>query len=137
MNSNGPIFVPHVTRLPQQQTGVTAGTEKKKTKPSDFDAVFDKASSNLGLNKVEQPLKFSAHAMQRLQERGIRLDQSMMTRVRDAVNKAAAKGVNESLVVTPEGAFIVSVENRTVITALDPEKITGSVFTNIDGAVFA
>ena len=33
-------------------------------------------------------------------------------------------------------AFVVSVTNRTVITAMDGEHITDNVFTNIDSAVF-
>jgi flagellar operon protein len=55
--------------------------------------------------------------------------------VNDALDKAAAKGVEDTLVLTPEAALIVSVKNRTVITAMDRSNLNGNVFTNIDGAV--
>ena len=53
----------------------------------------------------------------------------------DAVNKAAAKGARQSLLVMDNQAFIVSVTNRTVITALDGSSMKENVFTNIDSAV--
>jgi flagellar operon protein len=87
------------------------------------------------LGQVRQPLKFSAHATQRLNERKIRMDQATMGKVNDAVDKAAAKGVEDTLVLTPDAALIVSVKNRTVITAMDRGSLNGNVFTNIDGAV--
>lgn len=50
-----------------------------------------------------------------------------------AVEKAAAKGAKDSLVIFNDLAFVVSVENRTVITALD--RVRERVFTHIDSAV--
>jgi len=87
------------------------------------------------LDKIREPLKFSAHATQRLNERKIQLDGATLGRVNDALDKAAAKGVEDTLVLTPDAALIVSVKNRTVITAMDRGSLNGNVFTNIDGAV--
>jgi flagellar operon protein len=53
----------------------------------------------------------------------------------DAITKADAKGVQDTLVLTDKAALIVSVPNRTVITAMDRAQLDGNVFTNIDGAV--
>jgi flagellar operon protein len=53
----------------------------------------------------------------------------------EAVNKAASKGARQSLLVMDNQAFIVSVPNRTVITALDGGSMKENVFTNIDSAV--
>jgi flagellar operon protein len=58
-----------------------------------------------------------------------------MMKVSDAVDKADAKGVEDTLVLTKDAALIVSVKNRTIITAMDRNQLTGNVFTNIDGAV--
>jgi flagellar operon protein len=80
-------------------------------------------------------LKFSAHAKERLALRNIRLSEEDMARITDAVNKAAAKGARQSLLVMDQLAFIVSVTNRTVITALDGGSMKENVFTNIDSAV--
>ena len=49
---------------------------------------------------------------------------------------AAQKGIQESLVVVDELAFIVNIPNKTVITAMDRSDTADNVFTNIDGAVF-
>ena len=53
----------------------------------------------------------------------------------DAINKADAKGVQDTLMLTDQAALIVSVPNRTVITAMDRSQLRGNIFTNIDGAV--
>ena len=52
-----------------------------------------------------------------------------------AVDRAAAKGARESLVLVDDTAFVVSVRNRTVITAVDRARMRDQVFTNIDSAV--
>jgi len=80
-------------------------------------------------------LKFSAHAKERLALRNIDLSPEDVARMTDAVNKAAAKGARQSLLVMDDQAFIVSVTNRTVITALDGSSMKENVFTNIDSAV--
>jgi flagellar operon protein len=84
-----------------------------------------------------QPLKFSGHAQQRLQQRGINLDETTMARLDGGVQRAAAKGSRDSLVLVDQTAFVVSVPNRTVITAVDREHMREQVFTNIDSAVIA
>src|SRR5260221_14654702 len=80
-------------------------------------------------------LKFSAHAKERLSMRNINLSAEDISRLTDAVNKAAGKGARQSLLVMDNQAFIVSVTNRTVITALDCGSMKENVFTNIDSAV--
>jgi flagellar operon protein len=51
------------------------------------------------------------------------------------VDKAATKGSRESLLLMENMALVVSVKNRTVITAVDNDKLKENVFTNIDSAV--
>ena len=58
-----------------------------------------------------------------------------MIRLQDAVLRAQAKGSRESLVMMDKAAFVVSIRNRTVITAVDQESMRQNVFTNIDSAV--
>jgi flagellar operon protein len=88
--------------------------------------------------KLESPpLKFSGHALQRIQRRGINLDDKTMARLDGGVSRAAAKGSRDSLVLVDDTAFVVSVPNRTVITAVDREHMQEQVFTNIDSAVIA
>ena len=82
-----------------------------------------------------QPLRFSGHALERLERRGITIDQRTMSRLTDGVGRAAAKGSRQSLVLVDQTAFVVSVPNRTVITAVGQDTMRERVFTNIDSAV--
>lgn len=80
-------------------------------------------------------IKFSAHALKRLETRQISLGNQEMALLRDAVNKAEAKGAKESLILMDRMALVVSIKNRTVITAVDEASLKDNVFTNIDSAV--
>lgn len=84
---------------------------------------------------LQDRLKVSGHAATRLQSRNIELDGQQWQRVLDGVEKAADKGSRESLVMIDDVALIVSVKNRTVITAVDQAGLKDQVFTNIDSAV--
>ena len=81
-------------------------------------------------------VKISQHAAQRMQSRNINLSQTQLSQLKNAVDKAAQKGARESLILMNNDlAFVVSVTNRTVITAMDGSSIRDNVFTNIDSAV--
>jgi flagellar operon protein len=82
-----------------------------------------------------QPVRFSSHALQRLERRGIAVDPAVMARLNEGIDRAAAKGARDSLVLMDGTAFVVSVTNRTVITAVDSASMRDRVFTNIDSAV--
>jgi flagellar operon protein len=86
--------------------------------------------------KPEQ-LQFSKHALARVQRRGIELDRATLGRLSEGVGRAASKGSRDSLVLVDGTAFVVSVSNRTVITAVGSEHMKNNVFTNIDSAVIA
>ena len=80
---------------------------------------------------------FSRHALERLRQRGITLDQSTLGRLTDGVSRAAGKGSRDSVVFVDGTAYVVSVANNTVITAVGSEHMRQQVFTNIDSAVIA
>jgi flagellar operon protein len=79
-------------------------------------------------------LRFSAHAMQRLQSRNISLTSEDVTKMNAMADKAAAKGAKNSLFIVRDVAMVVSIKNRTVITAVDSDSMKDNVFTNIDSA---
>ncbi len=85
----------------------------------------------------DSALKFSKHAANRLSERNIELSDKVMDRLHAGTVAAGQKGINESLVMVDQLAFIVNVKNQTVITALEGNDPEANVFTNIDGAVIA
>ncbi len=81
-----------------------------------------------------EPLKFSAHALARLESRNIQLSPADVARMNDMADKAAAKGSKQSLFVMKDTAMVVSIKNRVVITAVDKDSMKDNVFTNIDSA---
>jgi flagellar operon protein len=104
------------------------------------DAVpFDRVLADRLAARAEpgQSLRFSGHALDRVRQRGIDLDGDRLTRLEEGVARAAAKGGRDSLVLVDGTAFVVSVSNRTVVTAVDQEHMREQVFTNIDSAVIA
>ena len=80
-------------------------------------------------------LKFSAHALNRIKDRSIAMTDDLKAKLDKAVDTAAAKGSKESLILSDNAAFIVSVKNKTVITVVDRNQMGGNVFTNIDSTV--
>ena len=82
-----------------------------------------------------ESLKFSKHAMNRLTDRNIELTNGQLERLNNGAQKAGEKGIQESLVLVDELAFIVNIPNKTVVTAMEQADTQSQVFTNIDGAV--
>ena len=82
-----------------------------------------------------QGVKFSQHAQDRLKARNIAFSADQMQQLEGAVNSVAQKGGKDSLVMMGDAALVVSVKNRTVVTAMDRSQMKGNVFTNIDSAV--
>lgn len=80
-------------------------------------------------------VKFSNHAVERMLTRGISFNQNDMTRLNDAIGKAAAKGSKDTLILMNESALIVSVKNKTVVTVMDQAALKENVFTNIDSTI--
>lgn len=80
-------------------------------------------------------LKFSKHASGRLEDRNISLSEEQLERLVSGTKKAGEKGIQESLVLVDQLAFIVNVKNNTVVTAMEQSESTDNIYTNIDGAV--
>jgi flagellar operon protein len=108
-----------------------AAGARKAAQPAELrpDAFAKVLESKLG------PLKLSGHALQRIQRREIAFDEPVAARLEAAVERAAAKGSRDSLVLVDSTAFVVSVRNRTVITAVPVSPMSDQVFTNVDSAV--
>ena len=124
---------------PLQETGqtgrITEHPETRKTPETQvgqtpFQEILDRE-----LRKSGSDIKVSAHAGMRLTERNITLNERDLKALSEAVDKADAKGAKESLMLYKDIAFIASIRNRTLITAVDPRDSKENVFTNIDSAV--
>ena len=94
------------------------------------------AAPKVAVAKSEaQQLKFSNHAIERMQSRGISYSPEDMARLESAIQKAAAKGSKDTLVLMDNSALIVSVKNNTVVTVMDKNALKENVFTNIDSTI--
>jgi len=119
-----------VRQIGQVDGGIGKSNEiDSKSARSDFRTLL---ANSLG--RYEN-LKFSNHAIGRLEDRGLLLSEDKAERLSKAIDTAQAKGSRESLVLLDELAFVVSVANRTVITACDLANLKEGVFTKIDSAV--
>jgi flagellar operon protein len=85
--------------------------------------------------KAPEDLKFSKHAVERLNSRNINLTPAEFKQIQTGIEMAENKGVKDSLILFKNLAFIVNVPSKTVITAVDESSMKKNVFTNIDGAV--
>ncbi len=119
--------------IEQATDAIRTKTQVSKQEPSggsSFDSILNT------IRNREEPVKFSRHAVNRLSDRGIDLSQEQMQRLNQGKIQAGEKGIQESLILMDQLAFIVNVPNNTVVTAMDQTDSTKSnVFTNIDGAV--
>ncbi|HEU0317947.1 MAG TPA: TIGR02530 family flagellar biosynthesis protein [Solirubrobacteraceae bacterium] len=82
-------------------------------------------------------VRFSGHALDRVRRRGIDVGPDVLHRLGAGVDRAAAKGSRDAVVLVDGTAFVVGVRARTVLTAVDPAHMREQVFTNIDSAVIA
>ncbi len=100
---------------------------------------IDKAGSNFEtiFQRELDKLKFSNHAVKRLETRNIQLSDEEINKIQSAVEKAEQKGSKDSLVMMSDTAFIVNIPNKTVVTALPISQGEDNIFTNIDSVVFA
>lgn len=122
------IFIPNPVQpgridRPQPQKPISGPTSN-----SPFAQVLDQ-------KLPQQGVKFSQHAQDRLRARNISFSANDLANLEGAVNNVAQKGGKESLVMMGDSALVVSIKNRTVVTAMDRTQMKGNVFTNIDSAV--
>ena len=87
------------------------------------------------LSQAIEELKFSKHALSRLESRSLHPQPEQITRLKEGIAIARNKGSKNSLVLIDRLAFVVSIENNTVVTALSCDEKDGKVFTQIDSTV--
>lgn len=80
-------------------------------------------------------LTVSAHAQERIAQRGISLTPAEQASLGEALSELDAKGARDALVLRPDAAFVVNVPSRTVITAVAQEDLEARIFTQIDSTM--
>ena len=87
-------------------------------------------------NEANDDLSFSKHAVRRLEERNIEMNDGLMDDLRNAVSEAKKKGAKDVAVIGRQGIFIVNVPNNVVVTPMAEDDMRNKTLTNIDSAVF-
>jgi flagellar operon protein len=95
-----------------------------------FDEMLRQAESS-------QPIRISPHAQQTLDEMGIEMTSARMASLAEAVGRAAARGAGNALVVMDHAGMVVNVADRTLVTAVNEQRMQEQVITDIDAAVWA
>jgi flagellar operon protein len=131
---NAALVPPGPAATPATTTAATAGGTAATLSGPTFGDVLARSTSSPAAVSAPQ---FSRHALERVNRRGIQLDQSTLQRLSGGMARAASKGSRDAVVFVDSTAFVVSVPNNTVITAVDSEHMREHVFTNIDSAVIA
>lgn len=114
-----PIAKPAVPKVP-----AAAGERQQVQQP--FGKVLSESL------KENQQVRFSAHALRRLEERNVALNEDTLHRLDSGLRQLDAKGSRNSVIFLDDTAFVVSVKNKTVVTAVQKEHQQENVFTNID-----
>jgi flagellar operon protein len=95
---------------------------------SDFKDLFQK--------EFEKTVTFSKHAAQRSEQRSIEVSESDLEKISQACDQAQEKGINNALIMMDDSAFIVSAQNRRIITVMDKNEMKEKIVNDIDGAIF-
>lgn len=88
------------------------------------------------LNKemeVKNSYKISKHAAQRLENSNF--NNIDYKNLEDGLFRAKEKGSKNTVMIYKEMAIVASVENNTIITAIEKSRASQNVFTNIDSVV--
>lgn len=125
------ILIPNVSKLPEQKK-VDVSNKLDVNNPGEFQKILKE--------KVEIPAKdhginLSTHAAKRLNERNLNMDSEEYFKIKSGIDKLKSKGGQDSLIITGKAAYIVDVNNNTIVTAIDKNSLAENVFTKIDSTL--
>ncbi len=122
---------------PIPSSKVVGKKANRETQRSQIQRNDEKDFSKILSEKLQEKtqIKFSSHAMERIRKRNIVITGEDMKNIENALKEAEKKGAKEALLVGNRFSLIVSVKNKTIITAIDEESMRNNIFTNIDSAV--
>jgi flagellar operon protein len=101
---------------------------------------FQKSVDHSDFNKLvqeihqqqSQGLKVSSHAQERIKTRNIEMSQKRLDTLGEVADEAGKKGAKNTLAMFGTDAFILSVKDKTIVTAMKEEEMESRFFTNID-----
>ncbi|KZZ82845.1 MULTISPECIES: TIGR02530 family flagellar biosynthesis protein [Bacillaceae] len=112
------------------------GIEKLKHLPLSLYRPIQKKQNDTSFQTLfQEKLTISKHARARLDERNIVISDEKWNLMEDRLSEAKQKGIQDALFLSNEGAFIISVKNSTLITAMNRKEAASQIFTNINGTI--
>lgn len=118
-----------IKRLENKLIQPSAVIKRPNVKPTrDFREVLENIQN-------KEDIRFSKHAMERLNSRNLNLNNEEMNKLKTAFKKAEIKGVKDALILMDDKAFIANIKNKVIVTTVTKEQLKDNIFTNIDGAV--
>ena len=119
---------PHVSR-PTGAGSVDVDTREQAAENTTFRQALEEQLGQLS------SVEFSKHAVTRVIERKLDLDEDSIARLNEGVRLAGEKRLEDPLILVDATAFLVNIKHNKVITTVAAEELKGNVFTNIDGTV--
>jgi len=112
--------------------GNQLNNRQKVKKDSSNEKAFQQLVRDMQTRTEDETVKVSSHAQSRIENRKIEMNPDRMTTLNEVLTQAKDKGAKSTLAVFGEDAFILSVKDRTVVTALKENEMESRFFTNID-----
>ncbi len=116
-------------------TPITTGVIGTNNAPIQVNENGDSFAQVLRNQLDSSGIEFSKHAVNRVIERNIDVSDVTLERLNQGVKIAEEKGLDDTLILIDQSAYIVSVSNNKVITTVSSDELLGNCFTNIDGTV--
>ncbi|MEG0296324.1 MAG: TIGR02530 family flagellar biosynthesis protein [Clostridium sp.] len=117
------------------QVGSLDSLNNQKSINNTVNKTKDKSFSSILNEKIErqQGYTLSKHATERLES--VNFTNDDMKSIEKGFEIASQKGSRNSLFLYKDVALVASIENKTVITAVDKDRAKDNCFTNIDSVV--
>ena len=123
----------NVNRVQQAQQDVNKVALKTDRRFQAFVEEALKENQQIETVKPKSTINLSNHAVKRLEQRGIELDEDDMAKIEEAFETLDNKGAENSLIIYNDLSIIASITNRTIITASLSDEM--QEVTNIDSAI--
>ncbi len=123
------------TQIGIGKTAANVNTAANPVKTINSQQLSFKAVLDQQLKNESQQLQLSKHAKDRIAQRGIEVDQNVMSSLNNAADLARSKGARDIVMIGKDAAFVVNIPNGVIVTAVSSDELKNNIFTNIDSAV--
>lgn len=127
-NNINSFLIPQINRLPVKESSVS---KEQIENLNEFQELLKE-----NISEKKEPVEFSGHALKRMKQRNLVMDNDEYLKLKEGIEKLKNKGGQDSLIVTNKAAYIVDVANNKIVTAMDKDDMAENVFTKIDSTLF-